>query len=120
MSGLRPEQRAEFGTEDSGSRKSSEVKADATPSTATRGFMSREEIAALIREEFDPTPRHWKAGEKGWDDGADTIADRIVNEFERLEKERFKYETCLMLISEGYPGAAELAKAAIAKAERAP
>ena len=44
-------------------------------------------------------------------EGADNIADEI----ERLEKERFKYETCLMLISNGYRGAAELALAAISK-----
>ena len=33
----------------------------------------------------------------------------------KLEKERFKYETALMLIGNGYPDAAQLAKAAISK-----
>lgn len=31
----------------------------------------------------------------------------------RLEKERFKYESCLMLISNGFPDAVRLASAAL-------
>lgn len=40
--------------------------------------MNRQEIAALIRSEYDPKPAHWKAGEGGWDDGADAIASKIA------------------------------------------
>jgi hypothetical protein len=81
--------------------------------------MTREQIAKLIRSEYDPKPSHWKAGETGWDDGADRIANVIVTEIERLEKERFKFETALMLIGEGIPQAADIAKAALTKQEKA-
>jgi phage shock protein A len=40
---------------------------------------------------------------------------QLVRERDTAEKERFKYETCLMLISKGYPGAAGLAEAALTK-----
>lgn len=40
-----------------------------------------------------------------------------ADEIERLEKERFKYETALMLIGQGYPGSEGLAKAALTKSE---
>lgn len=41
--------------------------------------------------------------------------ERAADEIERLEKERFKYETALMLIGEGIQPAASLAKAAIGR-----
>lgn len=40
---------------------------------------------------------------------------RLTAENARLEKERFKFETALMLIGQGYPDAAGIAKAAITK-----
>ena len=51
--------------------------------------------------------------------GADEIIRGLIDEIERIEKERFKFETALMLIGQGYPGGTELAKAAIFPAERA-
>lgn len=49
--------------------------------------------------------------------GTSYLVNDLWRTVERLEKERFKYETALMLIGENYPGAAALAKAAIAKIE---
>jgi hypothetical protein len=37
----------------------------------------REEWMQLIRNEYDPAPRHYKMGDN-WDDGAGRIADAII------------------------------------------
>lgn len=46
--------------------------------------MTKQEIADLIRNEYDPKPSHWKIGESGWDDGADTIAEAVHAEIKYL------------------------------------
>ena len=45
--------------------------------------MTREEIISIIREHYDPAPdwpRH-----RGWDDGAEQIADEILESFSRQQ-----------------------------------
>ncbi len=39
--------------------------------------MTRDEIIALIREHYDPEPKDWPR-HRGWDDGTEEIADRIL------------------------------------------
>lgn len=39
--------------------------------------MTRDDIISLIREHYDPEPRDWPR-HRGWDDGADDIADQIM------------------------------------------
>lgn len=51
--------------------------------TAFRGvkaksFISRDEIIALIHENYDPEPKDWPR-HRGWDDGAGDIADKILS-----------------------------------------
>ena len=65
--------------------------------------MSIQELTVGLGEPLTPSVR--------------ALLDAKTAEIERLEKERFKYETALMLIGKGYPGAVELANAAIAKTE---
>ncbi len=41
------------------------------------GTMTCDEIAALIREKYDPEPNDWPR-HRGWDDGANEIAAEIL------------------------------------------
>ena len=41
--------------------------------------ITREEIVDLIRNDYDPVPSDWPARHRGWDDGAESIADQILS-----------------------------------------
>jgi len=40
--------------------------------------LKRQWIVDLIREDYDPVPGDWPRHNKGWDDGAEAIADKII------------------------------------------
>ncbi len=42
------------------------------------GPLTREEIINLIRIDYDPIPSDWPR-HRGWDDGAEEIADKILS-----------------------------------------
>lgn len=42
------------------------------------GPLTREEIIDMIRTDYDPVPSDWPARHRGWDDGAESIADKIL------------------------------------------
>jgi hypothetical protein len=47
--------------------------------------MTRQEIIDLIHNEYDPAPNHWRAKERGWDDGSGRIADAVMQHIEQLK-----------------------------------
>lgn len=55
---------------------------DAPPPAADEARTRRQWIVDLIRGEYDPKPSSWRAGETGWHDGAEDIADKILDQHE--------------------------------------
>jgi hypothetical protein len=47
------------------------------------GPLTREEIVDMIRNDYDPVPSDWPARHRGWDDGAEAIADQILARLQR-------------------------------------
>jgi len=50
--------------------------------------MTRDQIIEMIQNDYDPKPSTWHANETGWDDGAATIADKIMTEIDTLRADR--------------------------------